>query len=546
MASVTALGDLSRERTLPPGRIISERYEVLRTLGSGGMGTVYEVRHIELGCCFALKHLRSELAMDPRHAERFQREARAVCLLETRRIPKPVDLGRDDAGVPYIVMELLRGHSLRNELDAVGLLSAGQAARIIVELCLAAGVAHAACLVHRDIKPENVYLAVQEDNSLGIRLLDFGVALAANAANGRTTTAGRLVGTCAYMAPEQANAGREITAQADIYAIGAVLYELLSGSRPIPDGDHRATLHHVLFRPPTPLHLLQSGLPAELYAIVAKAMAFRAEERFSCTEAFVEALLPYADMQVNTGRRSQGAASRPRVRRPDTAAVTTTAGESRSVTGTNLGVAPEVESVLPTSNPLPKSSAGIPRSRAHSREKSSGATRLRLLLRPAIVLGAVAVGWASRDWTASGSIALPLNGKPMHADRGVSSPPSPRPATPSFEGGPASPRDATVRRSSAVRPGARGQAAQLGLTALDAAPHTSAASPKSPPSQRGGRARPERNASPARDPVLASALIPTPPPKRRIAPSLGSGSGSISPTAPPEPSFDWNNPYGAP
>jgi serine/threonine-protein kinase len=201
------------------------RYRLERELGRGGMATVYLARDTELDRPVALKILAESLAGDAAFRKRLLREARLAARLSHPNVVNVYDVGESEDGRPYVVMECVEGVTLAELLNERGRLPADEAVGLAVQACRGLAHAHAAGLVHRDVKPQNLLL--REDGTL--KVADFGIARAAEST--ALTQAGTVLGTAAYLAPEQA-AGEEVTAAADVYSLGAVLYELLTGQPP--------------------------------------------------------------------------------------------------------------------------------------------------------------------------------------------------------------------------------------------------------------------------------------------------------------------------
>ncbi|MFO0757636.1 MAG: serine/threonine-protein kinase [Byssovorax sp.] len=249
------------------GQIIDGRYEVTAVLGEGGMGTVYEVKHVALGRRFALKVLRRDIA-DTEHVARFVQEAKAAAAIGHPnivavsdfgeiRLPPRRDGARDSmtsssAPVPYFVMEFLTGISLAALLRAEKTLAPFRVANILHQCASGLAAAHAAGVIHRDLKPDNIFLTRNNEREF-VKLLDFGVAKMAGA--GRLTRAGMVFGTPHYMSPEQA-AGHSVDHRADIYALGVILYECFTGHVPFEADTYMGVLTKHMFATPEPLDRL--------------------------------------------------------------------------------------------------------------------------------------------------------------------------------------------------------------------------------------------------------------------------------------------------
>jgi eukaryotic-like serine/threonine-protein kinase len=279
----------------PIGTTIAGQYRVLGRLGSGGMADVYEVEHVALGRHFALKLLRSDLAREASVVQRFEREARAVAKLESAHIVAIVDSGFvDDA--PYFVMERLYGEELRRLLTRDGPLPIQRAVHIALDVCRALTVAHAAGVIHRDLKPENLFITRSELGTDHCKVLDFGVA---KLAGENPTMPGALMGTARYMAPEQISHSTAIAPFTDIFSLGVIVYECLSGQQPFAADTLERVLFKILNETPTPLRELRPEIPAALAELVHRAMAKAGAERPQSAAAFAESLAQFtAERQV--------------------------------------------------------------------------------------------------------------------------------------------------------------------------------------------------------------------------------------------------------
>ena len=236
------------------GQTIDGRYEVIDVIGEGGMGTVYEVRHVALGRRFALKVLRRDIA-DAEHTARFLQEAKAAAAIGHPNIVAVSDFGEvrlggpESAAVPYFVMEFLTGISLAALLRSEKTLSPQRAAGILLQCASGLAAAHAAGVIHRDLKPDNVFLTPTAEKEF-VKLLDFGVAKMVG--QGRLTRAGMVFGTPHYMSPEQA-AGQSVDHRADVYALGVILYECFAGHVPFEADTYMGVLTKHMFATPEPL-----------------------------------------------------------------------------------------------------------------------------------------------------------------------------------------------------------------------------------------------------------------------------------------------------
>ncbi len=261
------------------GQTVDGRYAIESILGEGGMGTVYRAKHVALGRALALKVLRSDLARESDLAARFLQEAQATAAIKHPNVVSITDFGRLPDARPYFVMELLAGRTLAALIKAGGALPPRDAARITVAVADGLQAAHEAGVVHRDLKPENIFLIGAGVSEL--RVVDFGAAMMAGAT--RLTKAGIVFGTPHYMSPEQA-AGRPVDHRADIYALGIILYEMITGRVPFEGDTYMGVLTQHMFvapRPPSEIVPELSGKLGALEAIVLRALEKEPSARFA-------------------------------------------------------------------------------------------------------------------------------------------------------------------------------------------------------------------------------------------------------------------------
>ncbi|MGE0813648.1 MAG: protein kinase [Vicinamibacterales bacterium] len=274
---------------LPPGHVIDGRYEIVGPLGTGGMGQIYKARRVRLGDEVALKMLLSPDA-DAEARERFLRESRASAQLRHPHIVSILDFDTDAEGRPFLVMELLSGPSLREELDVGGTFGPARTADVLRVVASAVQLAHDHGVTHRDLKPANIVAHRFESGDRVYKVIDFGLAsLQAPADATRLTLPFTFLGTIAYSAPEQL-AGETVGPAADQYSLAVVAYELLTGRRPFDAADPLALAQQVLSAGPVPASTVLPGLPAAADAVLARAMARAPSERWESVSAFVEAL----------------------------------------------------------------------------------------------------------------------------------------------------------------------------------------------------------------------------------------------------------------
>jgi serine/threonine-protein kinase len=275
--------------------VLDDRYDVVRPLGSGGMGEVYLARDRVLGRDVALKVLRKQYAGDAEFAERFKREAMSAASLSHPNIIQVYDRGETEEGASYIAMEYVPGGTLKERISREGPLEAADAARLGAQVAEALGAAHDRGMVHRDIKPQNVLLAARG----GAKVADFGIARAGSSATISRT--GSVMGTAGYMSPEQA-LGKPATPKSDLYSLGVVLYEALTGELPYTaDNPIAVSMKHVNdpLRPPIELN---PRIPRGMNALVTKLLAKDPEDRYADADELAHDL-----WRVNRGLELAGA-----------------------------------------------------------------------------------------------------------------------------------------------------------------------------------------------------------------------------------------------
>jgi serine/threonine protein kinase len=271
------------------GAIFAGKYRLERLLGVGGMGAVYEAVHVGVEKRFAIKLVKTDSGRTPDSVQRFTQEARAAALIGHPNLVEVFDLGETDDGTLYMVMELLAGRSLHDALRS-GPLPIERATEIAIEVLRALDAAHRAGFVHRDIKPANLFLAERSDGKVSVKVLDFGIAKLVRPDMPSLTQSGVVVGTPLYMAPEQVLAEREVDGRADVWSVGATLFEMLTG-RPVHLAQTAtAAAVKVVTEPAPRVHTLRAEVDAGLDAVVARALAVSKGGRFASAAEMLAAL----------------------------------------------------------------------------------------------------------------------------------------------------------------------------------------------------------------------------------------------------------------
>lgn len=277
--------------SLSPGSKIDDRYEIIDALGSGGMGHVYRARRVRLGDEVAVKVMQATPDPLPELRERFLRESRACAQLRHPNIVGILDFGFDGASQPYMVMELLSGPSLREEIDLEAPMAPDRVAAILGPVAAALQLAHDRGITHRDLKPANIVAHRYESGERVYKVIDFGLAaMKATSGQTRLTDPRFFLGTLAYAAPEQMR-GEEITPAADVYALGVIAYEMLTGTRPYDGSDQATLITQALTRSPVSPAARRAGLPAAVDHAVMRALDKTASMRWHSVSEFVEALI---------------------------------------------------------------------------------------------------------------------------------------------------------------------------------------------------------------------------------------------------------------
>ncbi|HEU5074639.1 MAG TPA: protein kinase [Polyangiaceae bacterium] len=281
---------------LNTGDLVDGKYRIIRLLGEGGMGAVYEGENTRIHRRVAIKVLHAGVAANGDAVARFEREAQAAGRIGSEHIVEVLDLGQLADGERYMVMEFMDGESLSSRIHQSGRLTAAQVYPIALQMLEGLGAAHSAGIIHRDLKPDNVYLVRNKKGQTDfVKLLDFGISKF-NAMGGEfsMTRTGAVMGTPYYMAPEQAKGAKDIDTRVDIYAAGVILYEAVSGQVPFNADTFNELIFKIVLESPPPVEQVAPGLDPGFAAIISKAMARDLNERFASCAEFLAALNAWA------------------------------------------------------------------------------------------------------------------------------------------------------------------------------------------------------------------------------------------------------------
>ena len=262
------------------GLVIEDKYQIEEKIGEGGMGKVYRATHIQIGHTVAIKILHSQLATDQTAIERFRREARAAAYIQHPNAVAVTDFGvMKDTGMAYLVMEFLTGIELRQMIKERKQLDYEETFIIVHQTCSALQAAHVKGIIHRDLKPDNIWLLKSEDDIPRVKVLDFGIAkLKTDTESNQLTQQGMIVGTPYYMSPEQCKS-EELDARSDIYSMGIILYEMLTGQVPFLAATPVGVVLKHANEAPRPLRELRDSIPEQLEAVVLRALQKERKDR---------------------------------------------------------------------------------------------------------------------------------------------------------------------------------------------------------------------------------------------------------------------------
>ncbi len=305
-ASFEPVGDLLNQ-------VLSERYRLDSILGTGGMGTVYRATHVTIGKQLAVKVLAQEFANEETFRVRFLREAQAISQIGHENVVEVTDFGVTPTGSLYLAMELLEGEVLSDLLDRDGALGWARSKPIVLQVCRALQAAHDKGILHRDIKPENCFCIVRGESSDFVKVLDFGLAKMFMTEAGLETSlsaVGGILGTPEYMSPERIR-GEQLDVRSDLYAVGVLAYELVTGCVPFSGDHYTLVLDQQLHAEPVPPSEVapRAGIGPQLEAAILKALAKDREQRFDSVGALAEALSAADAAATGSAAASEGSAA---------------------------------------------------------------------------------------------------------------------------------------------------------------------------------------------------------------------------------------------
>jgi len=333
MAPTTPIGGgMTGPTTSPvqPGEILAGKFEVERVLGAGGMGIVVAARHTQLDQRVALKFLLPVACEVPGAVARFLREGKAAARITSEHVARVMDTGVLDGGAPYLVMEYLEGSDLGAVVQRRGRVSVDEAIEYVLQACEAIVEAHDLGIVHRDLKPANLFLSKRADGSPLVKVLDFGISKVDSGSRSQLTSASVLMGSPRYMSPEQMMSAKDVDARTDVWALGVILYELVTG-KPVWHADTMQGLCALIASTPAPsLRVLRPDAPEILDQVVARCLLKSRDDRIASVADLALALEPIApavsrtsiDRILRVARKDRGVSTGPKLAAPATAPIT--------------------------------------------------------------------------------------------------------------------------------------------------------------------------------------------------------------------------------
>jgi serine/threonine-protein kinase len=480
------------------GDVLAGKYRVDRVLGVGGMGVVVAAHHLQLDDPVAIKFLLPDTLGNKEAVARFAREARAAVKIKSEHVARVTDVGKLENGAPYMVMEYLEGGDLSTWVSHRGALPVEQAVDFLLQACEAIAEAHALGIVHRDLKPANLFVARLPGGVQSVKVLDFGISkltgLSGSGSQSSATKTSTLMGSPLYMSPEQMQSSKDVDARGDIWALGVILYELVTGKSPFLADTMPELILKIMSSEPPPLRNLRPDAPDGLEAVILRCIEKDRGRRYQTVGEFSAALLPFGS------KRARGSVDR-------ISQVMQAAGMQASALA------------------LPPSSGGVDAAvRGAGTAAAFGATKPGAGKTRPVMLGAVAL----LAVLAVGAVAL--RGHGSTAAGAPSAEPSlgaiPTASTPEVTQGPiAAPRDRSAPAAAAASPATPSASVAPPARALVAA-HSSGPSPAHlivPPRAAPLAMAPAAMPGPgAKEKPAMGAAVPAPPPQKPAAPSPSS------------------------
>lgn len=279
------------------GEVLAEKYRVEEILGQGGMGIVVAAWHLELEQRVAVKFLLPDFAENREAAERFRREARAAVKIQSEHVARVVDVGTMSGGIPYMVMEFLSGHDLSTELERFGKFKIDDAVDCVFQTCMAMAEAHSKGVIHRDLKPANLFLTSRADGSRLVKVLDFGISKSIqndSMPQMALTRTSIMVGSPLYMSPEQLESSKQADARSDIWSLGVILFELLTGTLPFTGETLPQLVRSVLTGKHAKARELRGDVPERLSQVIDRCLETDKEKRIANVADLADALAPFS------------------------------------------------------------------------------------------------------------------------------------------------------------------------------------------------------------------------------------------------------------